>query len=198
MTTAAIVADIERETASEVARLLSDADGRAAEIVATARAELRLAVERARARADPLLSQEAARRVNAARLRLLERRADLATARCDAAFAAAARRLEAIAGDADPDRWATALGRLTDEALALTGPGAIVVVRPSDLPLVERRVGAAGAIARATKRADAGVVARSADGRIEVDAAVAGRLERARARLADAVASELGLGARGA
>jgi V/A-type H+-transporting ATPase subunit E len=194
MTTAAIVADIERETASEVDALLAEADARAAGIVAAARADLRLAVDHARARAEPQARLDAARRVNAARLRLLERRADLATERCEAVFEAAARGLEAIAGGADPDRWARALGRLTDESLALTGPGATIVVRTADLPLVERRVTTAGAVAASTPDADPGVLATSSDGRIEVDARLASRLERARIRLAEAVAVGLGLG----
>jgi len=194
MTTAAIVADIERETAAEIERLLADADRRAAETVAVARTELRQAVEAACARAEPAARLDAARRVNAARLRLLDRRADLATARSEAVFAAAGRRLDAIARGADPNRWAAALDRLLDEASALAGPGANVVVRSTDLPRVAQRVAAARAVGAGGDDAGPGVRVTSADGRIEVDATVASRLERARVRLAEAVAAGLGLG----
>jgi len=193
MTTAAIVADIERETAAEIDRLLADADARAAAIVAAAHDELRLAVGAACARAEPVARLAGARRANAARLRLLDRRADLAIVRSEAVFDEAGRRLAAIAGGADPGRWAAALDRLVDEALGLAGPGATVVVRQADLPYVADRV-RARAVVSAADDADPGPRATSADGRLEVDATLASRLERARVRLAEAVAAGLGLG----
>ncbi len=204
MTTAAIVADIERESELQVERLLADADARAAEIVAAARASVHRVVDAACAREEPLARLEAARRVNAVRLRLLERRAELATSRSEAVFAAAAERLRRIAGGAEPDRWAAALGRLVDEAVALAGPGAALVVRARDLPLVEARVIALGATVRTADEGapgagvdaglDAGVRATARDGSVEVDATLASRLERARVRLAETVAAGLGIG----
>jgi V/A-type H+-transporting ATPase subunit E len=194
MTTAAIVADIERETASEVARILADAEARAAALVDAARTDLRSAVDAARARAEPAARLDAARRINAARLRLLDRRADLATARSEAVFDAAGRRIEAIAGGADPDRWAAALVRLVGESLDQAGPGATVVVRPADLALVAGWASTADVRVTADDDAAAGVRMVSADGRIEIDATLSARLDRARVRLAEAVATRLGLG----
>src|SRR3990172_3052600 len=128
------------------------------QIEAEAAAEATPPLARARApaacgRAEPAIRAEATRMVNAARLRLLERRAELGAAWVEAVFADAAARLEAVAGGAAQPRRARAPGRL--------GEG--------------------------------GVVARSSDGRIEVDATIAARLERARARLAEPVARILGL-----
>src|SRR3970282_885526 len=102
-----------------------------------------------------------------------EGRAALGAAWVEAVFADAAARLEDVAGGADESRWARALERLVEEATALAGPDAIVTAGSGD--------GAAG------------VVARSSDGRIEVDATIAARLERARARLGEPGARILGL-----
>jgi V/A-type H+-transporting ATPase subunit E len=191
MSTAAIVEDLERETAAEIERLLADAADRAAEVVAAAAAAQRRAVEGAVARAEPLARHDAARRVNAARVRLLDRRADLATARSEAVFEAAGRRLAAIAAGADARRWAAGLARLAGEALDLVGPGATLVVRPVDGALVADGARAAGAVLVPSEGAAPGVRASSADGRVEVDATIASRLERARASLAEAVAATL-------
>jgi len=173
MSIEAILGQIEAEAAAEAARRLAGARERAAQLVAEAEERSRAQVAAACGRAEPAIRAEATRMVNAARLRLLERRAELGAAWVEAVFADAAARLEAVAGGADEPRWARALERLVEEATALAGPDAIVTAGSGD--------GAAG------------VVARSSDGRIEVDATIAARLERARARLAEPVARILGL-----
>lgn len=194
MSSAAIVRDVERETAAELERLLGSADQRAAEIAETSRAAVRAQVEAALARAEPAVRAEAARRVNAARLRLNERRVELALARTAAVHATAADGLAAIAAGAEGERWATALVRLTCEALDLTGPGTTVRIRRRDAGIVAEHVRTlAGRLEPVADDAPAGVVAVSEDGRLEVDATITTRLERARVGLAEAVAGRLGL-----
>lgn len=192
MTTAAILADLERETGAEIERLLVDADRQTQDIVAAAHDAQRQAVEAARTRAEPAARLDAARRINEARVRLLDRGAEYATARSEAVFDEAGRRLEAIAATGAP-RWAAGLARLVDEALDLAGPGATLVVRPVDRAPIADRARRAGAVVTTSEAAAPGVRATSADGRVEVDATIASRLERARTRLAEAVSTGLGL-----
>jgi vacuolar-type H+-ATPase subunit E/Vma4 len=169
----AILAQIEVEAAAESARIGAEARERSAQLVAGAEATATALVEAASERAEPGTRAEATRLVNATRLRLLERRAGLAAAGVEAVFAGAAARLETIVDGRDETRWSRALGRLAEEATALAGTGAVVTI--------ERHGPAAG------------VMARSGDGRIEVDATISARLERARVRLAEPVAEILGL-----
>lgn len=173
MSVEAILEQIEADAAAETAARLAEALERAAQVIAEAEERSRATVAAACERAEPAIRAEATRMVNAARLRLLERRAELGAAGVEAVFADAAERLQALAGGADPTRWARALDRLVGEATALAGPDAIVTV--------ESGAGAPG------------VVARSSDGRVEVDATIEARLERARTRLAEPVARILGL-----
>jgi len=173
MSVEAILEQIEADAAAEAAGRLAEARERAVQLIAEAEERSRATVAAACERAEPAIRAEATRMVNAARLRLLERRAELGAAWVEAVFAGAAERLEAVAGGADPARWARALDRLIAEATALAGPDAIVTV--------ESGAGSPG------------VVARSSDGRVEVDATIAARLDRARTRLAEPVARILGL-----
>ena len=194
MSSADIVREVERETAAEVEQILLAADRRAAEIIETARTTVRARVEAALGRAEPAGRAEAARRVNDARLRLNERRVVLAIARTTALRTAAADRLTAIAAGAEPEPWAAALVRLAQEALELAGDGATVRVRSRDAALIAEQVEAAGGrLEAADDDAPAGIVAVSVDGRLEVDATIPVRLDRACVRLAEVVAGSLGL-----
>lgn len=189
MSSAAIVAEIERESAAEVARLVEESDRRARAIVDEARADVDARVAAACERAEPGLRGEAARRTNAARLRLLERRAELATARTDAVFGAAARRLDAIAAGGDAERWDRALGRLGEEAVRFAGSGATLRVRSADAARLRGVAERLGAALRPDPAVPAGVVATAEDDRVEVDATLAARLARARVALAEPVAA---------
>jgi vacuolar-type H+-ATPase subunit E/Vma4 len=183
---------IEAEAEAEAERLLADADSRAFAIEAGARAAREARVAAACERLEPGLRAEAARTVNTARLRLLERRAELAAARTEAAFDAAAARLEAIAAGGDRGRWSAALRALANETLPLVGGGAIVTCRPADA--VELAGLSAGSFTvEVSDGLSPGIRARSADGTVEVDATVATRLARARTQLAEPVAARLGL-----
>jgi vacuolar-type H+-ATPase subunit E/Vma4 len=153
-------------------------------------------VETAVARAEPAIRAETARRTNTARQHVRERRAELALTTTTAVHAAARARLDAIASGDQPERWADALRRLLEEALTLVGPGATIRVRSCDAGIVAAGVQAAGGrLERSPAGSPAGVVARAVDGRIEVDATIDVRLDRAHARLAEYLARTLGLGA---
>lgn len=191
-----IVRQIDAETAAEIDRRLADADVRAAEMIGQARVLVSARVETAVARAEPAVRSESARRTNAARQRLRDRRAELALDTTTAVYATARARLDAIAGGAEPERWARSLHALLDEALALVGPEPVVRLRDRDASVVAARVRAVGGhLERLPDDSPAGVVARSSDGRIEVDATIQVRLDRAHARLAEWLAGQLGLGA---
>ncbi len=192
MSVEAILERVEAEAAAEAARLLGDARNRAASRIDEANEAARAHVAAACERAEPEFRAEAARIVNAARLQLLERRAELAAARSAAVFEAAATTLEAIAGGAE-ERWAASLRRLADEAIGLAGPGARVAVRQRDCALLAERAASHGARLEPIddRNAPAGILARSADGRIEVDATLPTRLERARVSLAESIARTL-------
>jgi vacuolar-type H+-ATPase subunit E/Vma4 len=197
VSSAEIVREVERETAVEVAAILAAADRRAAEIVETARKAVRARVDTAVARAEPGVRAEAGRRVNEARLRIGERRVELEVARSSAVHAAAAERLGAIvrATGANRDRWAASLVRLTREALELAGPNATIRVRDADAATIRRHVEELGGrLEPIVGDGPDGIVAVSQDGRIEVDARIPARLERARTRLAEALAGSIGLG----
>jgi vacuolar-type H+-ATPase subunit E/Vma4 len=94
-----------------------------------------------------------------------------------------------------------------EETAGLIGPGGVLVVRAVDAdaarPTATRlgcRLEVTGAGAAAAQGAHGmapapapGVLGRSADGRVEVDATLPARLERARVRLAEPVARLLGV-----
>jgi vacuolar-type H+-ATPase subunit E/Vma4 len=196
MSVEAIVRVIEAESAEEADRILADARERATTLVRDAQAAADARVRTARERAEPSHRAEAMRLVNAARLRLLERRAEHSAAVVAAAFGEAEARLDAIAGDPSGERWRHALARLIDEAVGLVGPGAVIRVRPADAPV-------AGPIARGlgarldedgSPETPPGIIAWAADGLIDVDATLPSRLGRARTRLAESVARLLGAG----
>lgn len=186
----AMVRQIAAEAEEEAAGILLDADERAEVIVSAARDEAHRRVAEACERAAIGLRAEEVRTVNLARLRLLERRAEQSAHRTAAVFDAAAARLETIAEGGDPARWARALRRLAGEALALVGPGATVRIRARDAEALGDLVATAGARLETAWDAEPppGLLARSADGRFDVDATLPARLERARVGLAEAVA----------
>lgn len=190
-----ILRAIEAETATEAERIVASARERAARLVEEATGAARARVEAARQAAEPALRAEAARIVNAARLRLLHRRAELAAATAEAAWVEAACRLETIAAERAA-RWRAALARLTSEALDVAGPGAVVGVRAADASTIAPLVADAGGRLEPFEEgtAAAGPTVGSADGRIEVVATLPARQGQARTALAEEVASLLGLG----
>jgi vacuolar-type H+-ATPase subunit E/Vma4 len=180
MSLATILESIERDASAEAARVVTDAEAEADRIRAAARAEADRRLAAALAAAEPALVAEAARVVNAARLRLLRRRAEVAAARTEAAWREAGERLAAIAGEGG-ERWRRALLALTAEALAMAGPGAIVSARPADALLIAAAVAAnGGRVQVAGGDAPAGPVVRSADGRLEIDATLNARRAKSR------------------
>jgi vacuolar-type H+-ATPase subunit E/Vma4 len=190
-----IVRLIERDAADEATQLVDEATVEAAarcdKAEAAARAQVRLACERA----EPGIAAAATRRVNAARLRLLERRAEIAAGRIDAVMTAAGETLRAIADGADRRRWGAALDRLAAETIETVGSGAIVQARAADAANVAGRVAAAGGRLERIDDpgAPAGLLVRAPDGRLAVDATLDARLGRARSRLAEDVARALRL-----
>jgi V/A-type H+-transporting ATPase subunit E len=182
----AILQAIAEEAEREVEAVLADARQRAAALVADATRAAHDRVMTAIAGAEPEIRAEAAREVNAARVELLHRRAQVSAERLDAVFSAAERRLSALAEGASP-RWHRAVGRLAVEAAAATGPLPGLMVRAQDAASVRAALHAAGVDARVrgSRDAAAGVIARSADGRVEVDATLRTRLARARPLLAE-------------
>jgi vacuolar-type H+-ATPase subunit E/Vma4 len=189
MSVEAMVGLIERESAEEAARLIADASAKARSIEEAAAANARAQVDAALERAEPALRAEEQRAVNAARLRLLERRAEIVAERVGAVFDAAAVRLAAIADGADPERWGRAIAALATDALVHVGHGATILVRAPDAAALDELVRSESAAVEAVDgmSGPAGLVVRSADGRLEVDALVATRLDRARTRLAEPV-----------
>jgi len=184
----AIVRVVEAESIAEAEAIVGaardDAAARIAAAEAAAEARIREAVERA----EPGFRAEARRRVNVARVGLLERQAARTADLVDEAAREAARRLHAIAADPHDRRWRAAVARLTDETAVLIGPGGTVLVRAVDGTAAAPAAAAAGCrLELLPDDAAAGVIGRSADGRIEVDATLATRLARARTQLAGRV-----------
>jgi len=192
MSVEAMVRLISDEAEAEAAAIVTGAREDAARIVSAAQEAADARVAAARALAEPGVRGEGTRLVNAARLRLLERRAELAAERSAAVFDAAAERLARIADGDEPTRWEQAVRRLAGEALALAGPGAEIRLRVRDVDAVSEAAAAAGArVVPSGEDAPAGPAVRSGDGRIEVDATLDARLGRARLRLAERVAARL-------
>lgn len=181
----AILESIERETAAEADRQLEAARAEAAGLIAAAESAAQRRLDAAVVGAEPLLRAEAARIVNAARLRQLRRRSELAAAQSDGAWARAREQLAAIVAEDGP-RWHAGLAAIATEALAMAGADAIVAVRAADAPPIEALVAAAGAaIEPLPDDAPTGLLVRSADRRLEVDARLDVRLERARTALVE-------------
>ena len=191
-----IVRAICDETAQEVDSVLSDARREARRILADARRSARQRIATALAQVDPELAAESARKVNAVRLELLHSRAQLSAERLDAVFAEAERRLCTIAAAGGP-RWHRALTRLAGEGIEACGAGSTAWVRPADLTLPGCQQSTMNALGNVCADEDQlpGVVTRSADGRVEVDATLPVRLARSRVILAERLASVLGASA---
>ena len=208
MSVAEIVRVVEASAEAEADGIVAAAHSEAAARVGLAEAAAVARVRAACERAEPGYRAEAMRLVNAARLRLLERRAVRSAALVEAVADAAAERLVAIAADTDGVRWTRALTRLLEETAGVVGSGGVLVVRSVDLDTA--RSAAAGLSCRlepmgcaALPGASAsdlthggpvpGVVGRSADRRVEIDATLPARLDRARIHLAEPVARLLGV-----
>lgn len=194
-TAGAILRTIACAAEQEAQQVLQEADRDAAATLEAARGAVRARVEAACNAAEAGAHVEAARRLNAVRLRLVHRRARVGADALDAAFEAAASRLELLASGAGRARWSAALERYVREALALTGSGSTIETRPVDTETVAAAARAldAGVTVRDDPGLAPGLIAHSADGRIEVDATLPTRLERARTSLAGQLAASLGL-----
>jgi vacuolar-type H+-ATPase subunit E/Vma4 len=202
-----IVRVVESNAQAEAEAIVATARTSAATLVAAAEAAAEARVREACERAEPGYRAEAMRLVNTARLRLLEQRAARSASLVDAVSEAAAARLAIIAAEPGGARWPSALARLMDETAGLIGPGGVLVVRAVDAAAarptatrlgcrlevmgagVDAGQGAPGAVSAPAP----GVLGRSADGRVEVDATLPARLERARVLLAEPVARLLGV-----
>ena len=189
-----IIQLIEREAEDEATKIVADAEAAVRESVAVAQADVEARIADALERVGPELRAASQRRINAVRLRILEERARDDAARLTAVFDAAEAHLDDIAAGADEQRWWAALEQLCSDTLASVGEGASVAIRSQDVP----------AIADATRRWDAhvmpldgatraGLVTSSPDGRIEVDASLEVRVERARSLTAESVARMLAI-----
>ena len=189
-----IIAVIQREADDEATRIVKEAERQATELVAAAESGVQAQVDAAIERSGPEIRGASQRRVNAVRLRILEERARHDATRLVAVFDAAEERVAAIADGADPERWSSALSALCAEALRSVGEGASVKVRGPDVNAILSVAGdwQAEVVAVADDEAP-GVVVTSGDGRIEVDARLSVRLQRARVLLAEAVAQLLEL-----
>lgn len=167
MSAEAILLAIEQESQREVDAIRADARQRADQVLADARATADERVREGLAAADPLLRADAARRVNAARLRLLHARAERRAADVALVFDRARAVLARLPAE-DPERWRSAMERLAEATCHEAGPGARL------------------------ERGDAGQLrAISADGQVVVDGSPARRLERAATLLVDEVAEAL-------
>ena len=189
-----IVSIIEREADQEATRIVEDAERQAAELIADAEAGVQAQVDAAIERLGPAIRAASQRQVNAVRLRILEERAREDAARLTAVFDAAEEQVAAIADGTDPSRWSSALSELCVEALRSVGEGGSVKTRSRDVEAVS------GVAARWHAHVvtlgddeEPGLVVSSKDGRIEVDARLSVRTERARSLLAEAVAQSLRL-----
>lgn len=187
-----IIAVIERESAEEAVKIVEEAERQASQIVASAEAEVRDQVGVAIERLGPEIRAASQRRINTVRLHILEGRARDDAARLTAVFDAAEEQVRAIAAGDDPPRWSSALSALSLEAVHSVGEGASVRVRARDVPAVSSLADAGAAdVVPITDGGEPGLVVTSRDGRIEVDARLSVRLERARSLLAEAVAQVL-------
>ncbi len=195
MSVATLVEAIQAEAEAEARAIVDRAAGEAAAIVEAARLRSLERAATARVAADQAARSEAARRVNVLRLGDLGARAGLLADAMEAVFGAAGGEVAAIADGGDPQRWARGLGRLVAEASALAGPGATAAVRDGDAPAVREAAAALGARMEVVvdPTQPAGLVARSVDGLVEVDATLPVRLARAREQLAGEVAARLGV-----
>jgi vacuolar-type H+-ATPase subunit E/Vma4 len=189
-----IIAVIDREAREEATRIVEEAEQQATELVANAHSGVQAQVEAAIERNGPEIRGASQRRINAVRLRILEGRARDDAARLVAVFDAAEEQVTAIADGADPERWSSALRALCVEALRSVGGRASVKVRARDVATISSVAAEwqAEVVALADDE-EPGLVATSGNRRIEVDARLSVRLQRARALLAETVAQLLDL-----
>ncbi len=185
-----LISLLEREAASERARILSEARAQAAAILTEAR---RAAGEALTATRERLEAEERAALVKARSTAALAAASLVLQVKEDEiarAFAQAEAALGALA--ADPRRYTGILRRLIEEALAQSG-GGVVSVAPQDLATAEAlvREHAWDATVRADPAVGAGARIASSDGRLVVTNTLASRLGRARPALAPAVARTL-------
>jgi len=194
MSVEGLVEVIEAEAEAEAEELLLRAseDGRALVEAARRRALERIAT--ARAAAERAAGAEAASSVSALRLQVVGARTATLSDWLEQVFSGAGEEATAIADGGDPERWARALRRFVDEAVELAGPGARGAVRGSDVAAVRAIADAAGADIDVVvdPSLPAGLLTRSGDGRVEVDATLPIRRARAREQLAGHVALLLG------
>jgi len=189
-----IIAVIECEAVEEATRIVEDAEQQGGELVEGAEADVQAQVDAAIERLGPEIRAASQRRINAVRLRILERRARDDAARLTAVFDLAEEQVRTIAHGADPSRWSSGLAALCAEALRSVDEGASLSVRARDVDAVASAADAWGAeVVAITDDEEPGLVVSSRDGRIEVDARLSVRLERARSLLAEAVAQLLHL-----
>jgi vacuolar-type H+-ATPase subunit E/Vma4 len=189
-----IIQLIEREAEDETTVIVAQAEREARESVAAARADIEARVAEALERVGPEIRATSQRRINAVRLQVLEGRARDDAARLTAVFDAAESCAGEIAEGADERRWWAALERLCADALRSVGEGASVAIRSRDAPAVADVASREKAgVEVLPDDVPAGLRAISHDGRIEVDARLAVRVERARSLMAERVARALAL-----
>ena len=193
MSSEAILRAVAEASDREVEAILADARRRADALVADAQRAADARVAEGLAASEPELLANAARAVNAARLRLLHCLAERRAERLAAVFDVAGQQLRELRTDG-PARHRSAVGRLARLAAAQAGPGAVVSVPPADVPAARTAIRGTGT-AVGNGEIVAGVLAQSADGRMRVDATLARRLDRARTLLADQVDELLERGA---
>jgi vacuolar-type H+-ATPase subunit E/Vma4 len=197
MSSEAILRAIDEQADREVRAILDASRAEAERLVAAARSAADERVADALRSAEPRLQAEAARTVNAARLRRLHARARHVAAQAEVVFATANAELTALArhGATDRARWERAVARLAAEGVAQVDGAAEIIVRREDRGALRGSRGrsAAAATAQPRIRTDPhlppGVRVRSTDGRVEIDATIPTRLARARVLLAERVAS---------
>ncbi len=177
---------LEQAAAAQADRTLAEAKAEAAALIrdATAEAERQraLVLEEVRARARLASDRAFAEETRALKERLLSAR----TAVVDRVLARAGARLSTLEGSA----YAWRVERLVESTLAyLAGAPAALSCRPDVAAQVESAAAGRGEIEiSATPEAAAGVLGRSADGRVTVDNTLVALLERRRPELAIAVA----------
>jgi vacuolar-type H+-ATPase subunit E/Vma4 len=193
MSLEAILEAIRAEAETGAGRVVDDARREADRLIEAARSDAEERVRTAASAAEPGLRAEAVRIVNAARLRRLREQADAAAAATDAAWTEAERRLDEVVDDPSAEgRWPRALLGLAGEALATAGAGASIETRPTEAGLLRELAEGRGARLVTRPGAAPGVIVRSADGSLEIDATLPARLGRARRALAAEVAELLG------
>ncbi len=183
---------LEKEASTEIEAIRSEAQGRASEIVAGARAEAE-SIEAARARASKaqgeamLVRAKSAAQLEAASLRLKAQYEGV-----ESVFAAAKAKLDTLL--ADEAAYAPVFGKLLAEALAGAGTQTVksVVVAARDRALAEKAVTAAGLTAPVEVAEDVkgGVRLRTVDNSI-IENTLHGRLDALRGELASEVSAAL-------